>query len=141
MKLLDCDIEVYLVNAKSTKNFVEEKTDEVDAGSLMLMHACGLLKASYQVDNCAREIRNLSCHRDNLTQSAAKEIQQMQKSIELMNIKLSNVLTDITGKSGLDIIEAILSGERDAQALAELADVRCKNPKIEACSVIPGQVI
>ena len=46
-----------------------------------------------------------------------------------MNIKLSNVLSDITGKSGLDIIEAILSGKRDAQALAELADVRCKNPK------------
>jgi len=103
MKLLDCGIEVYLVNAKSTKNFVEEKTDEVDAESLMLMHAYGLLKASYQVDNCAREIRNLSRHRDNLTQSAAKEIQHtctlyevrsIQKSMELMNIKLSNVLTD-----------------------------------------------
>ena len=47
MKLLDCGIEVYLVNAKSTKNFVEEKTDEVDAESLMLMHAYGLLKPSY----------------------------------------------------------------------------------------------
>jgi transposase len=129
MKLLDCGIEVYLVNAKSTKNFVEEKTDEVDAESLMLMHAYGLLKPSYQVDNCAREIRNLSRHRDNLTRSAAKEIQHMQKSMELMNIKLSNVLSDITGKSGQDIIAAILSGKRDAKELAELADPRCKNPK------------
>ena len=129
MKLLDCGIEVYLVNAKSTKNFVEEKTDEVDAESLMLMHAYGLLKPSYQVDNCAREIRNLSRHRDNLIRSAAKEVQHMQKSMELMNIKLSNVLSDITGKSGQDIIAAILSGKRDAKELAELADPRCKNPK------------
>lgn len=129
MKLLDCGIEVYLVNAKSVKNFVEEKTDEVDAESLMLMHAYGLLKPSYQVDNCAREIRNLSRHRDSLIRTAAKEIQHMQKSMELMNIKLGNVLSDITGKSGQDIIAAILSGERNAQILAELADPRCKNPK------------
>jgi transposase len=129
MKLMDAGIEVYLVNAKAVKNFTEDKTDEIDAESLMLMHSYGLLKPSYQVDNCAREIRNLSRHRDNLTRSAAKEIQHMQKSLELMNIKLSNVLSDITGKSGQDIICAILSGQRDAQKLADLADPRCKNSK------------
>jgi transposase len=129
MKLLDAGIEVYLVNAKAVKNFVEEKTDEIDAESLMLMHAYGLLKPSYQVNNCAREIRNLSRHRDNLTRTAAKEVQHMQKSMELMNIKLSNVLSDITGKSGQDIISAILSGERDPLTLANLADPRCQNPK------------
>jgi len=122
-------IEVYLVNAASVKNFAEEKTDEIDAESLMLMHAYGLLKSSFQVDNFAREIRNLSRHRDNLTRTAAKEVQHMQKSMELMNIKLSNVISDITGKSGQAIINAILSGERDAQELAALADWRCKTPK------------
>jgi DNA-binding protein YbaB len=95
----------------------------------MLMHAYGLLKPSFQVDNFAREIRNLSRHRDNLTRAAAKEVQHIQKSMELMNIKLTNVLTDITGKSGQEIIVAILSGERDAQKLANLADWRCKTPK------------
>jgi transposase len=129
MNLLEHGMEVYLVNAKAVKNFVEEKTDEVDAESLMLMHAYGLLKPSYQVDNCAREIRNLSRHRDNLTRTSAKEVQHVQKSMELMNIKLSNVISDITGKSGQDIIRAILSGERNAQKLADLADRRCKTPK------------
>jgi transposase len=122
-------IDVYLVNAKSVKNFVEEKTDEVDAESLMLMHAYGLLKASYQVDICAREIRNLSRHRDNHIRAAAKEVQHIQKSMELMNLKLSNVISDIMGKSGQDIIRALLSGERDAHKLADLADPRCKTPK------------
>ena len=128
MHLVSRGIEVYLVNAASVKNFVEEKTDEVDAESLMLMHAYGLLKASYQVNNFAREIRNLSRHRDNLTRTAAKEVQHMQKSMELMNIKLDVVLSDITGKSGQDIIDAIISGERDAEKLASLANWRCKTP-------------
>jgi transposase len=129
MNLLEQGIEVYLVNAKAVKNFVEEKTDGADAESLMLMHACGLLKPSFQVDNCAREIRNLSRHRDNLTRSAAKEIQHMQKSMELMNIKLSNVISDIAGKTGQLIIRSILAGERNPQKLADLADSRCKTPK------------
>jgi transposase len=130
MKLLDSGIDVYLVNAKTVSNFAEEeKTDRIDAETLMLMHAYELLKASYQVDNCAREIRNLSRHRDSLIRTAAKEVQHMQKSLELMNIKLSNVLSDITGKSGQDIIKAILAGERNAKVLSEMADIRCKNPK------------
>ena len=129
MHLVSRGIEVYLVNAASVKNFVEEKTDEVDAESLMLMHAYGLLKPSYQVNNFAREIRNLSRHRDTLIRTAAKEVQHMQKSMELMNIKLDVVISDITGKSGQDIIAAIISGERDAEKLASLADWRCKTPK------------
>jgi DNA-binding protein YbaB len=129
MNLVAHGIEVYLVNAASVKNFVEEKTDEVDAESLMLMHAYGLLKPSYQVDNFAREIRNLSRHREGLIRTAAKEVQHMQKSMDLMNIKLNNVISDITGKSGQTIISAIIAGERDARTLANLADERCKNPK------------
>jgi len=129
MNLVAHGIEVYLVNAGAVKNFSEDKTDEIDAESLMLLHAYGLLKPSFQLDNCVREIRNLSRHRDNLTRTAAKEIQHMQKSMELMNIKLGNVISDITGKSGQAIIAAILSGERDAQNLANLADHRCKTSK------------
>jgi transposase len=129
MNLLEHGIEVYLVNAKAVKNFVEEKTDEVDAESLMLMHAYGLLKPSFQVDSCAREIRNLSRHRDNLVRSSSTEIQHMQKSMELMNIKLGNVISDIDGKSGQLIIRAILAGERNPEQLSALADPRCKTPK------------
>jgi transposase len=129
MELVSHGIEVYLVNAKAVKNFSEEKTDEVDAESLMMMHAYGLLKPSFQVDNCAREIRNLSRHRESLIRAASKKIQHMQKSMELMNIKLSIVISDIAGKTGQAIIRAILAGERDPQTLANLADHRCKSPK------------
>jgi transposase len=138
MHLLSHGIEVYPVNAKSVKNFVEEKTDEVDAESLMLMHAYGLLKPSFQVDNFAREIRNLSRHRENLIRTSAKEIQHMQKSMEMMNIKLCNVLSDITGKSGMDIITAIISGERSPVKLAELADCRCKTPRETIAKSLEG---
>ena len=121
--------DVLLVNAKAIKNIGEKKTDEVDAEWIMLLHSYGLLKASFQPDNIARRIRNLSRHRDNLLRAASKEVLHMQKSMELMNIKLSNVISDILGKSGQDIISAIIAGERDAAKLASLADVRCKSPK------------
>jgi transposase len=129
MRLEEDGFEVLLVNAKAIKNIGEKKTDEVDAEWIMLLHSYGLLKASFQPDNRARRIRNLSRHRDNLLKASSKEVLHMQKSMELMNIKLQNVISDILGKSGQDIIRAILSGERDAKQLAGLADSRCKAPK------------
>jgi len=89
----------------------------------------GLLKPSFQPENEARRIRNLSRHRSNLLRSSAKEVQHMQKSMELMNLKLNNVISDILGVSGQLIINAIISGERDAEKLAQLADSRCKTSK------------
>jgi transposase len=121
--------DVLLVNAKAIKNIGEKKTDEVDAEWIMLLHSYGLLKASFQPNNLARRIRNLSRHRDNLIKTSSREVLHMQKAMELMNIKLSNVISDILGKSGQDIISAILAGERNASKLASLADVRCKSPK------------
>jgi transposase len=129
LELQSSGIEVYLVNAKSVSNFVEDKTDEIDAESLMVMHSYGLLRASYQVNNRAHEIRNLSRHRENLIRTLAKEVQHMQKYMGLMNIKLPEVLRDITGHTGLLILKSILDGERDPVKLASLADVRCKNSK------------
>jgi hypothetical protein len=128
--LLENDgFEVLLVNAKAIKNIGEKKTDEVDAEWIMLLHSYGLLKASFQPDNMARSIRNISRHRDNLLKSASREVLHMQKSMELMNIKLVNVISDILGKSGQAIIQAIIAGERDPKRLAALADPRCKSSK------------
>lgn len=121
--------DVVLVNAKAIKNISEKKTDEVDAETIMVLHSYGLLKASFQPDNYARRIRNVSRHRDGLLKSSSREVLHMQKAMELMNIKLGNVISDILGKSGQDIIRAILAGERDAQKLADLADPRCKAPR------------
>ena len=128
--ILEADgFDVLLVNAKAIKNIGEKKTDEVDAEWIMLLHSYGLLKASFQPDNYARSIRNLSRHRDALLRSSSKEVQHMQKAMELMNIKLTNVISDILGKSGQSIISAIILGERDASKLASLADPRCKSSK------------
>jgi transposase len=128
-KLQAAGVEVYLVNAKSAANFTGEKTDEIDAESLMLLHSYGLLKASYQVNNAAQEIRNLSRHRENQIRSLGKVVQHMQKSMELMNIKLTEVLRDVMGASGQAILQAILAGERDTEKLASMADSRCKEPR------------
>ena len=129
MILEEDGFDVLLVNAKAIKNIGEKKTDEVDAEWIMLLHSYGLLKASFQPDNRARRIRNLARHRDSLIKASSREVLHIQKYMELMNIKLVNVISDILGKSGQDIIKAILNGERDARKLAELADPRCKSSK------------
>ena len=137
-KLKDSDIDVILVNAREVKNIAEKKTDEADAEWLMLLHTYGLLKASYQPENEARKIRNLARHRNNILKALSKEVLHMQKAMEQMNIKLSNVLSDIVGKSGLAIIVAIINGERNPIRLAQLADSRCKRSREEIALSLEG---
>lgn len=114
--------DVQLVNAREVKNISEKKTDEADAEWLMLLHSYGLLKPSFQPENSARQVRNLCRHRNNLLCAVAKEVQHMQKAMEQMNIKLTNLISDIVGKSGKAIISAILSSNHDMRSLAQLAD-------------------
>jgi transposase len=130
-RLVADGFDVLIGNAKAIRNIAEKKTDEVDAEWIMLLHSYGLIKASFQPCNQARELRNLVRHRDNLLRSSSKEVQHMQKSMELMNIKLGNVISDILGKSGQDIIAAILKGERNPKVLAALADPRCRATRAE----------
>lgn len=129
--LKDDGFDVLLVNAHDAKNYSGKKTDEADAEWLMLLHSYGLLKPCYQPDNMSRQIRNLSRHREALVRSSSREVLHLQKSMEQMNLKLDNVFSDILGKSGQRIIEAILDGERDAARLASLADRKCKKSKEE----------
>lgn len=137
-KLKEAGIDVILVNAHEVKNISEKKTDEADAEWLMLLHTYGLLKASYQPDNEARQVRNLARHRGNLLKASAKEVQHMQKAMEQMNIKLSNVLSDIVGVSGKAIVEAILSGNHNPKSLASLASGRCKHSKEDIALSLEG---
>jgi hypothetical protein len=114
---------------KRSKILWGKKTDGVDAEWIMLLHSYGLLNAGFQPDNQARHIRNLPRHRDNLMKAASREALPMQKSMELMNIKLTNVISDILGKSGQAIIRTVIEGEREASVLVSLADPRCKSSK------------
>ncbi|MCO7113314.1 transposase [Bacteroides uniformis] len=131
-------LDVVLTNARDVKNITERKTDESDAEWLMLLHQYGLLKASFQPHNDAKRMRTLTRHRDTLSREASSIVLRMQKAMQQMNIKLTLVLSDITGKSGIRIIEAILAGERDPKRLAELADIQCKTPKEEITKALEG---
>ena len=73
----------------------------------MLLHSYGLLHVSFQPENFARRIRNLTRHREKHLDEASRAIQHMQKALEQMNIKITNVLSDITGLSGMRMINAI----------------------------------
>lgn len=138
LKLQDAGIEVLLCNPRDVKNLSGHKTDSADAEWLMLLHRYGLLKPCYQPGNAARQIRNLIRQRNNILRSADKQIQYMQKAMEQMNIKLSIVITDITGMSGCDIINAILAGKRDPMELASLARSNCKTPREEIAKALEG---
>ena len=128
--------DVILCDAKSVKNYSGRKTDESDAEWIMLLHSYGLLKACFQPENTARMMRNLTRHRNNLLKSCSKETEHMQKSLDQMNIKLCNVISDLLGKSGQSIISAIINGNHDARSLSTLADSRCKaSPEIIEASL------
>jgi transposase len=124
--LQEYGFEVYLVNAKHTKNVTGRKDDESDAEWIQKLHSCGLLTASFQPDNMTRTLRSMVRHRKNLVQTSSTYLNRMQKALELMNIKLHTVISDIDGKTGLRMIEAIIKGERNPEILADMRDSRIK---------------
>lgn len=123
-KLEAAGIEVYLVNARHVRNVPGRKTDVRDSQWLRQLHRFGLLNASFRPQDIICRLRSLHRHRDNLVSSSASEIQHMQKALQQMNLHLHHVLSDITGLSGLRIIDAILDGQRDPEQLAKLRDKR-----------------
>lgn len=129
--LEDAGFDVVLVTAKHVKNVRGKKTDVSDSDWIRQLHSCGLLSASFQPDAFTRKLRAYMRHRKNLIQMSATHINMMQKAFEQMNIKLQNVIADITGKSGQAIINAIIQGERDAEKLYSYCDKRIKIEKKE----------
>lgn len=117
--LLDYGFEVYLVNAYHVKNVPGRKSDISDARWLQQLHSFGLLQSCFQPDNLTRTLRHYVRTRQQIIKQMSKATNRMQKSMEQMNIKLANTIRDIQGKTGRKIIEAILSGERNPEKLAE----------------------
>src|SRR3989441_5634992 len=112
--------EVYLVNAQYVKNVPGRKTDVSDCQWLQYLHSVGLLRASFRPPGFICAIRSLWRHRSSLIQMAAEHVLHMQKALDQMNLQIHRVLNDITGMSGLRILDAILAGERDPVTLARL---------------------
>lgn len=131
-------IEVYLVNARHLKNVTGRKTDVSDCEWIYQLHTYGLLRGSFHPADEIRALRALARHREMLVQYRAAHIQHMQKAMELMNIKLTYVLSDITGVTGMAIIRSILDGERNPHVLARHRNAKCKHSEGEIAKALEG---
>lgn len=130
--------DVYLVNAADAKNMSGRKTDVDDAEWLMVLLAYGLFHPCYQSDANSRKLRTYTRLREQYVEMSATAVQRMQKSMELMNIKLTEVLSNVVGVSGIKLIEAMLAGERDPETLYAWVDVRCESSKEEIMDALEG---
>lgn len=119
-------LEVVLVNARDAKNVPGRKTDVNDAQWIQQLHSYGLLRASFRPTADIAALRAYLRHRERLVEYAAAHVQHMQKALMQMNLQLHHVVSDITGVTGMKILRAIITGERNPDVLAEHRDVRCK---------------
>src|ERR1017187_318490 len=122
LMLEEAGIEPYLVNAKHVKNVTGRKKDDTDAIWIQKLHTCGLLQKSFQPDTEFRVLREYVRHRKNLIRISSDSVRRMQKSLEFMNLKIHTVISDLLGKTGMKMVQAILNGERNPAILAELRD-------------------
>src|SRR5262250_721512 len=131
-------LEVYLVNARDTKNLPGRKSDVQESQWLMKLHTYGLLRNSFRPAQEIRTMRTYWRQRNDLVRSASRHIQRIQKTLTQMNIQLANVLSDVSGVTGQTIIKAILGGERDPHQLAAFRDPRVKASQEEIARSLEG---
>ena len=106
-------LEVCLVNAGHVKHVPGRKTDVQDCQWLQYLHSVGLLHASFRPPAAVCAVRSLVRHRESLIRTACEHLQRLQKSLDQMNLHLHHVISDVTGDTGLAILDAIVKGERD----------------------------
>jgi transposase len=119
-------LKVCLVNARYVKNVPGRKTDVSDCQWLQYLHAVGLLRASFRPEQQICAVRSLMRYRESLVQMAAVHLQHMQKALDQMNLQLHHVISDLSGTTGMAILNAILAGERNPVELAKLRNGRIK---------------
>jgi transposase len=136
--LVSHGFEVYLVNARHTRNITGKKTDESDARWIQKLHSYGLLSTSFLPDELTGQLRTLTRHRRKQTRDRSTCVQRMQKALEQMNLKIHTVIADLMGRTGTAIIEAILSGERDAESFLALVDGRVKAKRSDILRSLEG---
>jgi len=119
-------LQVWLVNARHVKNVPGRKTDVSDCQWLQYLHSVGLLRGSFRPEQQVCAVRSLARHRESLVEMAAVHLQHMQKALDQMNLQLHHVISDLSGTTGMAIVDAILAGERNPQRLAKLRDPHIK---------------
>ena len=130
--------QVHLVNARHLKHVPGRKSDVKDCQWIQYLHTCGLLSGSFRPEAEMCALRAYLRHRATLLDYRAAHIQHMQKALQQMNVQLPQVLTDITGTTGLAIIRAIVAGERDPVHLAQFRDPRCAHSTEELAKALTG---
>lgn len=133
-KLEEAGLEVVLVNAHMLKHVPGRKTDVQDCQWIQQLHTYGLLRASFRPEDAICRLRTLVRHRANLVSSGAEHILHMQKALTQMNIHLHQVVSHLTGETGLRILRAILKGERDPEKLVELRDPQIRRSTVSQMS-------
>lgn len=131
-------VEVLLVNARKLKSVPGRKSDMQDCQWLQILHSCGLLNGSFRPNESICRLRALHRQRSELIAKQTQSVQWMQKALDQMNVQVHRALTDITGKTGLSIIRAIVAGERDPAKLAQFRDRRCKKSEDEIAEYLTG---
>jgi transposase len=121
-------IRACVVNARHMKNVPGRRTDWHECQWIQMLHSVGLLRAGFRPEGEVCALRALMRHRGELVQMAASHVQHMHKSLTQMNLQIQHVISDLTGLTGLAIIDAILEGQRDPAELAKLRDPRVKAP-------------
>lgn len=130
--LLEAHLNVILVNAQHMKAVPGRKTDVKDSEWIADLLRHGLLKASFIPPQPIRDLRDLTRYRKTLMQERAQEVNRLQKVLETANLKLASVASDVLGKSGRAMLDALVGGEHDPEVLAELARgrLRAKLPEL-----------
>ena len=131
-------LEVWLVNARGTKNLPGRKSDVQECQWLRKLHTYGLLRNSFRPPEQIRALRTVWRLRDRVVSDAGRTVQQMQKALTKMNVHLANAINDVSGVTGLRIIRAIVSGQRDPRQLAKLRDVRVHASEEEIVCSLEG---
>ena len=131
--------EVLLVDPRQMQRAPSRpKTDVHDCQWIQRLHSLGLLTAAFRPEEPIRVWRAYQRHRATLIDDAGRHLQRMQKALEQMNVKLPEVVSDVTGVTGLSIIRAIVRGERDPEELAQLRDHRCKESEETIARALQG---
>lgn len=130
--------EVLLVDPRRLKSVPGRKTDVLDCQWLQQLHTFGLLFGAFRPTDDVVVLRSYLRQRAMLVQYSSQHIQHMQKALAQMNVKLDKVISDITGVTGMAILEAILAGERDPRKLAGLRDRRCQNDEETIAKSLQG---
>jgi transposase len=131
-------IEVVLVNARQLHHVPGRKTDMHDCQWLQKLHSCGLLPNSFRPCESIVSMRAIQRQRRQLVEEQSRAVHWMQKALDQMNVQVHRALTDITGKTGMLIVRAIVAGERDPVKLAQLRDKRCKNSQQQIAQYLTG---